>query len=241
MFNIYVLKDPNTLEIRYVGKTTQPLRKRLSAHLSCAKRGRKDRRTTYVNRWIGSILQRGGVPLIEALEIGEDGDGSQQEIKWIQFGRNSNWRLANHTDGGDGGLLGRKRTPEELIQQSMRMKDPKCRHRVRQIVDNMTEEERQSIYAKISDSVTEHYIQHPESRILAAQLTRASWKDMDDESYKTRCKNISAGIKKAYDNSDARQRISVLTKAAMQRPEVKKKLSEGVKRAWAKRKALKAG
>ena len=57
---IYGLCDPDTGELRYVGQTIQDPQKRLSQHLTAAKRGRKRYRsdypvTTLVGTWIRSL------------------------------------------------------------------------------------------------------------------------------------------------------------------------------------------
>ena len=58
MATVYVIKHPVTEEVVYVGKTTQELDKRLSAHVSAAKaRWSKCR----LHRWIRSL---GRAPLI---------------------------------------------------------------------------------------------------------------------------------------------------------------------------------
>ena len=53
MTKIYILKHPNTNEIRYVGKTIQQLKYRLATHISRSKKYRY----AYVNCWIYSFLQ----------------------------------------------------------------------------------------------------------------------------------------------------------------------------------------
>lgn len=41
---VYVLKEPNTNEIRYVGVTTQELNQRLSQHINAAKNHEKGKK-----------------------------------------------------------------------------------------------------------------------------------------------------------------------------------------------------
>ncbi len=57
--NIYVLIDPRTNEIRYVGKTSQPLSGRLSSHRFDAKNS-----TSHRARWIAKLIRLGYNPLI---------------------------------------------------------------------------------------------------------------------------------------------------------------------------------
>jgi len=98
MTKIYALCEPDG-EIRYIGKTIRSLSTRLSAHLSCARCGEQ----SYLYNWVRSVLSTGHLPLMQL--IGEvDGNGSNDEIAWIDYGRKEGWRLLNRTDGGDGNL-----------------------------------------------------------------------------------------------------------------------------------------
>ncbi len=93
---IYVLCEPDG-EIRYIGKTSYPLAKRLAWHLREARRSASNHRLC----WIRSVMSRGYLPGI--VLIGEvAGDGNAEEIAWIKYGRQEGWRLVNGTDGGEG-------------------------------------------------------------------------------------------------------------------------------------------
>lgn len=97
---IYCLKDPETNEIRYVGKTVGSLANRLRGHISVARTRAK--RGHSVN-WIVHLLERGLHPIIELIEIVQPGnDWAERERYWIGYGRASGWRLTNLTDGGEG-------------------------------------------------------------------------------------------------------------------------------------------
>lgn len=61
--NIYRLRDPETNEIRYIGKADD-LEKRLEAHLW---RNKKDH--TYKGRWIKGLRAKGLKPIIELVEM----------------------------------------------------------------------------------------------------------------------------------------------------------------------------
>ncbi len=94
MFKIYTLSDPVTKEIRYVGKTSQKLNRRLCQHLCDSKK-----KTRHVCTWIRKI----GKPIIEELDFCETRDESIfLEQYWISQMRTWNFRLTNHTDGGEG-------------------------------------------------------------------------------------------------------------------------------------------
>ena len=63
---IYVLKHPDTLEIRYVGKTVRKLSRRLGNHIANAKGNKHNK---HLSNWILSILKEGKRPIIELLEL----------------------------------------------------------------------------------------------------------------------------------------------------------------------------
>ncbi len=97
MMKIYALEDEFG-SIRYIGKTSCGLRKRLHGHLTDA---RTKTNNAHRCRWMRAMLSRGCSPKI--ILIGEtDGDGSLEEIAWIAYGKQEGWRLTNITDGGEG-------------------------------------------------------------------------------------------------------------------------------------------
>ena len=62
MYSLYVLKDPNSLDIRYVGYSNNPKR-RLWEHIRDAKKGVK----THKSYWIKSLIDNQQSPLIEII------------------------------------------------------------------------------------------------------------------------------------------------------------------------------
>jgi hypothetical protein len=95
---IYALRDPFTLERRYIGKTRDPVeryRKHLLPYYL--------KPDTYKNRWLKKVLRRNAKPILEILcEVTEWEDINQAEsdfIRWLGCAS----RLTNGTLGGDGG------------------------------------------------------------------------------------------------------------------------------------------
>lgn len=101
MAAIYVLKDPTTGEVRYVGKTIQNPKKRLSKHCSDASLGKQ----TYTARWIRTLDMP---PLMEIIEE-VDGSGSEREVYWIATMRELGVNLTNTSDGGEDGWTDKAR------------------------------------------------------------------------------------------------------------------------------------
>lgn len=96
---IYSLSDPRTGEVRYVGKTIQPLRERLQAHLGYARSGGK----RPVCKWLRGLLAVGLEPIPQVLEFVPDGIPWEiREQFWIARFRES-VSLTNISVGGPGG------------------------------------------------------------------------------------------------------------------------------------------
>lgn len=128
---IYVLKHPDTLEIRYVGKTVRSLSKRLGNHIANAKGNKHNK---HLSNWIINILNTGKRPIIELIEECDNSVWEEREKYWISQYTN----LINLTEGGDGCVgfihdqetisklrlvnLGRKHTDEFKEAMSRRLK-----------------------------------------------------------------------------------------------------------------------
>ena len=90
---IYGLVDPRTNTIRYVGKTKQSLKIRLSRHIND-----KPKHNTYKYNWICSLKKEGVVPIIIELESCDETNWIEREKYWIKKIDN----LTNLTTGGEG-------------------------------------------------------------------------------------------------------------------------------------------
>lgn len=94
---IYTLSDPDTNEVRYIGKTVKSLKHRLTDHLYSPKR-----ENNYRTNWIKSIINKGGIPIIKELENCPWGISQEREQYWISQFKAWGFRLINLTDGGEG-------------------------------------------------------------------------------------------------------------------------------------------
>lgn len=100
---IYVLKDPETGLIRYVGKSNSP-KTRLRRHLM-------DGRCKNGHRalWIKSLAERGIKPALEIVDEVSMSEWQSAEAAYIEFFREQGCDLVNNTFGGDGvSLFGEK-------------------------------------------------------------------------------------------------------------------------------------
>lgn len=101
---IYVLIDPITNDIKYVGKTVSSLSKRLSSHY-------KDKHHTHKTCWIKSLKDKGLKPIIQNIEFCNEDELNCREIYWISYFKEK-YKLTNLTNGGDGLPIGFKHSDE---------------------------------------------------------------------------------------------------------------------------------
>lgn len=101
---IYVLTEPGTGNVRYVGKTYN-VQRRYCVHLC-------DTTNTHKVHWIQSLIARGLKPDCKVIEVVKPGDDWVSiERFWIKLFKDKGFKLTNLTDGGDG-APGYKHTEE---------------------------------------------------------------------------------------------------------------------------------
>lgn len=116
---IYVLKDPNTNEIRYVGVTSrEKLKDRLSQHVSGAKIFKN--RPVYV--WFNQLLREGLKPIIEKVTDIDENVWADAERYYIDYYRKLGCNLTNVDKGGSGVVKGEKRSKESIKTSSKKHK-----------------------------------------------------------------------------------------------------------------------
>ncbi len=94
---IYILIDPSSKEVRYVGKTEKSkIGRRLQNHSH-------DKIVSHKSNWIQKLKRGGKLPKIEVVEEIESGDWGEAERWWISYLRSLGCRLTNADDGGSGG------------------------------------------------------------------------------------------------------------------------------------------
>lgn len=106
---IYVLTDPFTKQVRYVGKTFHP-KQRLRGHYS-------SRDATYRTNWIRSLKQRGERPIMIVVEETDTENWSDREKYWIKFYKDEGCNLVNANEGGSGAGIPRSKE-QELLELS---------------------------------------------------------------------------------------------------------------------------
>jgi group I intron endonuclease len=108
-YKIYKLIDPNTNEIRYIGRTVQKLENRLKKHLNANDK-------SYRVNWIKSLLNKDLFPIIELICETESFETCcELEQFYIEKYKKEGLKLVNMTDGGDGSI-GFKHSEETILK-----------------------------------------------------------------------------------------------------------------------------
>lgn len=95
-WRIYLLIDPRSREVRYVGKTVQRPEVRLKDHLT-------NRAGCHCACWVRSLRRHGLKPLMRVVDEGLGDSWKEAEQFYISFYRDEvGCRLTNQTLGGEG-------------------------------------------------------------------------------------------------------------------------------------------
>jgi len=111
---IYILIDPTTEQVRYVGKTTD-IKRRLRRHIN-----ERYLHDSYKDRWLRKLLDNNLSPQIEIIdEVGKDNWVFWEQF-YISYFRFIGSSLTNRTIGGDQppSTKGRKHTMESRMKMS---------------------------------------------------------------------------------------------------------------------------
>lgn len=111
VYALYILIDPITNSIRYVGKTKQDLKERLARHVRDALEmdGATWADRTHRANWIRKVLSQGQRPRISEMCRYNDLESvNAAERFFIHHIRSVRNDLTNATAGGDGGIVPRK-------------------------------------------------------------------------------------------------------------------------------------
>ena len=100
MVLIYILKDPITLEVKYVGKTARKLSTRYAQHKHNWKR--TTGKLNKLNSWIKSLAKKNLHPFIEIIDEVDDLKWVEAEQGYIKLFKSFGCNLKNATLGGEG-------------------------------------------------------------------------------------------------------------------------------------------
>jgi len=110
---IYRLIDPETLQVRYIGKSDNPRERWLVHKSTCGGN------LTHCQRWILLLKNKGLVPVLDVIEEISDEIWTERETFWINEYKRLGAPLTNLTHGGEG-TSGRILSEEEKQNTSKR-------------------------------------------------------------------------------------------------------------------------
>ena len=110
--SIYALCDPDTGDVRYIGRTANP-KLRLYAHAGHARQGTRHAPAT---EWVRDLLAAGRKPSLRVLDVVSSGDAAMAEQRTIAAYRAAGCSLVNATHNGAGG---RPRKGDDLMDTSV--------------------------------------------------------------------------------------------------------------------------
>lgn len=130
---IYVLIDPETNKVRYVGKSNNPDR-RLREHIRDHSKYQRHK-----DHWVGALCERGLVPLLKIIEEVPLDLWAERELFWINHYMQLGYPLTNTYFGSEGvGMMppetrakigakhrGKKLTPEAIEKRSSAIRGQK--------------------------------------------------------------------------------------------------------------------
>lgn len=117
IFTVYGLFDPETLELRYIGKTTVG-EARYRRHIN----PKTLDNNSYKVNWIKSIQSKGLQPVYEVLELANDMDHMNElEEFYIDYFKSLGCKLTNAQNGGKGspGRINSDETKEKIRQKAI--------------------------------------------------------------------------------------------------------------------------
>lgn len=213
---IYALCEPETLQIKYIGKSDQP-QKRFYNHLN-------DRKTTHKVNWLNQLKSKALVPVLKILEEVSKKDWEEREKYWISFYKNLGNNLTNSTNGGDGVPF-----TQEIIAKISQSKlghfvSEETRRKISKSKQNITEELRK----KLSDA---HKGKPIHINILLNLRRLAQEKKGTKVKESTLIKMSKAQLGKKH-SVLTKTKLSQATTRYMSDPQIRMKQSEACKRQW---------
>ena len=201
---IYILSDPVTREVRYVGKSNDP-QHRLRVHI------RNSEEATHRGRWVKHLKSLGLEPLLDIIDEVSVDEWQEREQYWIQYYRSQGAPLTNEAPGG----IGMKSlTPEIRAKISASVRNAYATTDLAQRLSEANKGKHLSDETKAKMSATTKGRKRPPFS--------SEWKE-----------NIRAGMKGVTPSLEARAKISKAHKGRVKSQEECKNISEakkGVKR-----------
>lgn len=241
---IYVLIDPRTDEIRYIGKTTN-IKERYIAHMCPGSLQPK----TQKNSWLKNLQCAGLIPRILPIDRIDETEWQERERWWIAYGHRQGWPLTNTTDGGLGGSFKGHTLTEEHKRKigeanrkrltGRKLTEAHCRaiskgNKGKHADKHVSEETRQKL-SKIAknwwNNLSQERLGEVKEALSEAQKKR--WDSMTDEERAVHSQKTSKGLIGKLLSEAHKHTLSEAHKGKKLSKEHKQKIGEGQKGWWA--------
>lgn len=208
---IYTLKDPESNNIRYVGKTTNP-KNRLNAHITRSKNNKY-----HSARWVKSLLNKGLKPILEVIEECADDNWQEREKFWIKF-YNEKCDLTNTLEGGEGGAtfgrLGKPWTKEQhaankLARTGLSINQKDLNGNRQKAIRQFCDKNKKPILQYDLDG---RFIKEWPSAVDAGKVLEISYSDINRSCKKETL--TSAGFQWRYKNGEIKPKIEMYVKVS---------------------------
>lgn len=191
-YKVYFLTDPQSLEIKYIGITSQSIKSRLSEHLYISKSG-----THHNANWIKKLARRGLKPSIQILQsfINEK-DCIDAEQYWISYFKSVGCKLTNICTRGAGTLHTSEETRRKISEKAKARMTPEYRR-------NISEKLKGKVFWNIGRK-------HKPESILKMKAAHKGWKMSEEQRQKmiiilNKCRVDTTGYKHT---EEAKQKMS---------------------------------
>lgn len=233
-YKIYWLSDPETGEMRYVGKTKQTLQKRYYYH--CHPDGK-----SHNTKWINSLLKKSLRPNINVLQtLSSEDDMNMAEVYWIAYFKSVGCRLTNECIGGRGGSIkGKKRKPcsEETKRKisiakkgkKQKLHSEEARKRMSDIKKGkkLSDEHRQKLSLAHKGKKRGPVSEETKRKISVATFGKS--RGPHSEETKQRISIANTGKKHGFHSEETKQKISITNTGRVLSIETRKRMSDARK------------
>ncbi len=163
---IYTLTCPDTLLVRYVGKTFNP-KDRFFRHHSIDNREKSKRAL-----WVNGLISKNKKPIIDIIDDCDEFNWCEKEIAYIKLYKSIGAKLLNMSSGGEQGALNYKftETQSEKLSKALKGKSKTKEHtenaknaRIKSLKDNP---ELKIKLAKISSNILKNMTEEQKERSL---------------------------------------------------------------------------
>lgn len=224
---IYVLEDPRTGEVRYVGKTCNP-HSRLRYHCKASSLQSNSHRSN----WIRGLLADGVRPAFRVIDAGMGTGHGLAERAWIREYRRRGARLVNSTDGGEG-VSGFRRRPEsnELNRIAQTGRKPSEETRAKMSAARSGKPRSEATRAKMAGILAARNASH-EQRAATSAYHRGRPKTAEQR------EKIRKALIGRPRPRDVVEKSAAAIRGRKHTPEAREKMSRAVRAAWKRRKGI---